>query len=64
MNERIRELYQEAGFRTWRGMGDNEFERFAKLMVQEVLSVQEQLIAKGHNAWHLHDLTKEHFGVE
>jgi len=39
-------------------------QKFAELIVKEVLAVQEKLIADGHNAWHLHSPTKEHFGVE
>jgi hypothetical protein len=39
-------------------------ESFAELIVREVLAVQEQFIAEGHNAWHLNKPTKEHFGVE
>jgi hypothetical protein len=39
-------------------------EKFAKLLIQEVLAVQEKLIAEGHNAWHLNGPTKKYFGVE
>ena len=64
MNERILRLAKQSGLIQYESDGKmEEVDKFAELIVQEVLSVQEQLIAKGHNAWHLHDLTKEHFGV-
>lgn len=68
MNPRIKELAIEARLITVDGVTryalDDEFEtRFAELIVSEVLAVQEQLIADGHNAWHLHKPTKEHFQV-
>ena len=37
--------------------------KFAELIIKEVLAVQEQLIAEGHNAWHVNKPTREHFGV-
>ena len=78
MNEKIFELAKQAGFYFYdmhnvngEDLGETieadswaAADKFAQLIVQEVLSVQEKLIAEGHNAWHLHDLTKEHFGVE
>ena len=58
------ELYQkakEAGI----AIIPNVFcEKFAELIIKEVLAVQERLIAEGHNAWHLNKPTREHFGVE
>jgi len=59
MNKRIQELAEQV----YGSAHSDDFE-FAKLIVQEVLSVQEKLISDGHNAWHLHKPTKEHFGVE
>jgi len=72
MNKRIFELADEAGFLTENGNVyadsfeaiNEEFEAFAKLIIKEVLAVQEQLIAEGHNAWHVNKPTREHFGVE
>jgi hypothetical protein len=80
MNERNKELYQMAvksasaelheWNKNWQPSSPNfEYEKvlykkFAELIVREVLSVQEQFIAEGHNAWHLNKPTKEHFGVE
>ena len=47
------------------GNADEEcLKKFAKLIVLEVLNVQENLMANGHNAWHLHKPTKKHFGIE
>jgi len=60
MNERIRELYLKS-------LSDNQefcYQKFAELIVLEVLNVQENLMANGHNAWHLHKPTKQHFGVK
>lgn len=60
MNERIRELYLKS-------LSDNQefcYQKFADLIVLEVLNVQENLMANGHNAWHLHKPTKKHFGIE
>jgi len=60
MNERIRELYLKS-------LSDNQefcYQKFAELIVLEVLNVQENLMANGHNAWHLHKPTKKHFGIE
>ena len=60
MNERIRELYLKS-------LSDNQefcYQKFAELIVLEVLNVQENLMANGHNAWHLHKPTKQHFGIE
>ena len=43
--------------------GDYFAEKLAELIIKEVLAVQEQLIAEGHNAWHVNKPTREHFGV-
>jgi hypothetical protein len=74
MNERIRELAEEAGAETFSrppmravtglAFTDENLEKFAELIIKEVLAVQEQLIAEGHNAWHVNKPTREHFGVE
>jgi len=74
MNERIRELAEEAGAETWSrppmravtglAFTDENLEKFAELIIKEVLAVQEQLIAEGHNAWHVNKPTREHFGVD
>jgi hypothetical protein len=68
MNKRIQELAEQCTdqYRDGRGgyIDHVDIEKFAELIVKEVLAVQEKLIADGHNAWHLHSPTKEHFGVE
>ena len=72
MNERIKELlcqaYDQAVPETWTTLSSEQLERvyekFAKLIVLEVLNVQENLMANGHNAWHLHKPTKKHFEIE
>ena len=68
MNERILKLFEQS-------LGVNYIpapiedhvpswtEKFAELIVLEVLNVQENLMANGHNAWHLHKPTKKHFGI-
>jgi hypothetical protein len=71
-NKRLIELADKAGFLTENGKFyadsfdaiNDEVEVFAELIIKEVLAVQEQLIAEGHNAWHLNKPTREHFGVE
>ena len=74
MNERIKELAEQSIAEYWhQPYNDRQrilenfsdfMEIFAKLIIKEVLAVQEQLIAKGHNAWHVNKPTQEHFGVE
>ena len=75
MNERIKELAIKSGFKKYKNDDglyspyiegydiDDELEEFAELIIKEVLAVQEQLIAEGHNAWHVNKPTREHFGV-
>ena len=70
MNEHILRLAKKSGLIQYEADSKleivyvSEVEKFAELIVQEVLSVQEQLIAKGYNAWHMNKPTKEHFGLE
>lgn len=71
-NERLIELADKAGFLTEDGNFyadsfdaiNDEVEAFAELIIKEVLAAQERLIAEGHNAWHLNEPTRKHFGVE
>jgi len=73
-NKRLIELAEEAGAETFSrppmravtglAFTDENLEKFAELIIKEVLAVQEQLIAEGHNAWHVNKPTREHFGVE
>jgi hypothetical protein len=65
MNKRITELAEQAGFfPTELTQVGPSVEKLAELIVREVLAVQEQFIAEGHNAWHLNKPTKQHFGVK
>ena len=64
MNERIKELATKARLLTGWPVGEVEYQKFADLIVLEVLNVQENLMANGHNAWHLHKPTKKHFEIE
>jgi hypothetical protein len=70
MNERIKELADQAGFNPYNYQGSNSalFEKFAELIIQECISKLDEEIYRsidgdGDEAWH--DLIlKEHFGVE
>ena len=70
MNARFEDLMYRAGLTAqgcWDQMDDYDrkaIEKLAELIVREVLAVQEQFIAEGHNAWHLNKPTKQHFGVK
>ena len=69
MNKRIQELAEQTGLAQAADVRDGYLypagmEKFAELLIQEVLAVQEKLIAEGHNAWHLNGPTKKYFGVE
>lgn len=75
MNQQIKSLAVQSGLKVESLMTNppkpfqiigtvEDFEKFAQLIVAEVLAVQEKLIADGHNAWHLHRPTQNHFGVE
>jgi hypothetical protein len=70
MNERIKELAEQAGFNPYNYQGSNSalFEKFAELIIQECISKLDEEIYRsidgdGDEAWH--DLIlNEHFGVE
>ncbi len=62
MNERIRELMEEAGIYDFvvESMGINEeMEKFAELIVRECANV-----AADHEALDIYEEIREHFGVE
>jgi hypothetical protein len=65
MNERIRELAEQAGFNPYNYQGGNLalFEKFAELIVKECqIALQPALrdmISRGHAC----DIIKKHFGV-
>jgi hypothetical protein len=73
MNERIRELAEQAGLRFTQLMSnpmvpvvdgkETDLEKFAELIVRECMGVNSTLL--GHNTCkNLHNLYEEHFGVE
>jgi len=75
MNERIRELADEAGvkYSLWVGskpatyMTYDELEKFAELIVQECLDIVNRHEYSYHEAdplWETAQLIKEHFGVK
>ena len=72
MNERIKELAEQAGFfpvpddteSDWEYRAENaRYEKFAELIVQECITVARGAdgLDATHEAWYL---IKEHFGVE
>jgi len=77
MNERIKELYKQAGFTVARGWGlkdtvpedvfianvcvSNEMKKFAELIVQECANFVDSAISDGGVDGRI---LKEHFGVE
>ena len=66
MNERIKELALQAGFKTDRLghlFGGDDIEKFAELIVQECIDINKQELA--FNAFErLFNRYQEHFGVE
>ena len=80
MNERIRELYKQAGFTVARGWGlkdtvpedvfianvcvSNEMKKFAELIVKECQTVVEWAISVDSTIDRVPMLIQEHFGVE
>jgi transposase len=62
MNERIRELLEEAGVKYVTMPKDTVYEKFAELIIKEILVTCEE-----HPAWTarmIAEQIKEHFGVE
>lgn len=76
MNERVRELIDQAGFEfwedeTWKPEGaivdwsnnyDNDLEKFAELIVRECALQVDNIMSEGDKT--KGDLIKEHFGIE
>ena len=68
MNERIKELAEQTGWRydngEWQFADDSDIEKFAELIVRECMNVldpgEHQLIARFHTRQWL----SEHFGVK
>ena len=60
MNERIRELAEQAGCTIdGMGYGEGNIEKFAELIVRECADV-----AADHDAMDIYEEIREHFGVE
>ena len=71
MNERIRELAEQSGFRSNPDIYDRnqsfDIEKFAELLVRECMSMCQTAVGNAdYNTGRLHCLNniKEHFGVE
>jgi len=80
MNERIRELYKQAGFTVARGWGlkdtvpedvfianvcvSNEMKKFAELIVRECAKLLPPEMTHGPDGRPLEQVFKQHFGVE
>jgi hypothetical protein len=68
MNERIKELLEQAGVKYVTMPKDTVYEKFAELIVQECCDVlQTETIRHdgyGYNQGFLHKKIKQHFGVE
>ena len=72
MNERIRQLAEQAGAETWSrapmravtglAFTDDNLEKFAQLIVRECAQVADQHTHDGD--WDIAKLIKRHFGVE
>jgi hypothetical protein len=70
MNERIKELAEQAGFNPYNYQGSNSalFEKFAELIIQECISKLDEEIYRaidgdGEEIW-VDLILNEHFGVE
>lgn len=59
MNERIQELAREAGF-----YANTDIEKFAELIIEECLSICEELGDKGMDGHYCADKILKHFGVK
>jgi 8-oxo-dGTP pyrophosphatase MutT (NUDIX family) len=67
MNERIRELYEQAGLVGTNGHFEYDFfdpEKFAELLVRECQTVVDWAISVDSTIDRVPVLIKEHFGVE
>ena len=61
MNERIKELAEQAGWDNHHAQFDTRIEKFAELIVRESIEVMKQ--NDYHGEW-LGEKIKQHFGVE
>jgi len=63
MNERIKELLEQAGVKFVVMPKDTEYEKFAKLIVEECATVIEKNLFQGIG-WNTSRAVKRHFGIE
>jgi len=67
MNERIRELAEQAGLQPYYDAQEGQMEKFAELIVKECLKMCTTAVGnRDYNTGRMHcyDNIKEHFGVE
>ena len=68
MNERIRELAEQAGWDNHHSKFDTRIEKFAELIVRECIDIAQDRAAfdwaPPNDVNHIIDEIKEHFGVE
>ena len=62
MNERIKELLEQAGVKFVVMPEDTEYEKFAKLIIEECAMVIEKNLFQGIG-WNTARKVKEHFGI-
>ena len=62
MNERIRELLEQAGVKFVVMPKDTEYEKFAKLIIEECTMVIEKNLFQGIG-WNTSRAVKRHFGL-
>jgi hypothetical protein len=62
MNERIKELLEQAGVKYVTMPKDTVYEKFAELIVQECATVIERNLFKGIG-WNTSRAVKRHFGI-
>jgi hypothetical protein len=62
MNERIRELLEQAGVKFVVMPKDTEYERFAELIIEECAMVIEKNLFQGIG-WNTSRAVKRHFGI-
>ena len=63
MNERIRELAEQAGWDNHHSKFDTRIEKFAELIVRECAGVVEKNLFESIG-WNTSKKVKQHFGVE
>ena len=62
MNERIKELLEQAGVKYVTMPKDTVYEKFAELIVLECANIADKYVVDGD--WHIAEIIKQHFGVK